>query len=214
MSPPSLAAARPGLRRLRTGVGASALLRWGIMMNRQLRRAQEKQDKKADKEKQRRRAARRSRVDSLRAQRAQRKSAPVKGEDKGSTGSTGGRGRNPGRFSGALLIATIFFIALNAAVPRPEAEAGGGFLSSPMAFSVIGALYYGLFGYFAVLWMKRRGIDRPLWLALASGAMLAIGGEAAKLFQGGYSPDLPYLLLIPPALVLGVLAGRWVHDHA
>lgn len=210
MSPPSLAAARPGLRRLRTGVGASALLRWGIMMNRQLRRAQEKQDKKADKEKQRRRAARRSRVDSLRAQRSQRKTAPVKGEDKGS----GGRGRNPGRFSGALLIATIFFIALNAAVPRPEAEAGGGFLSSPMAFSVIGALYYGLFGYFAVLWMKRRGIDRPLWLALASGAMLAIGGEAAKLFQGGYSPDLPYLLLIPPALVLGVLAGRWVHDHA
>ena len=187
------------------------------MMNRQLRRAQEKQDKKVDKDKQKRRAERRSRVQSLRSQRARRRESGAKEGDSSAKGGEKGSGRsrvrNPGRFSGALLIATIFFIALNAAVPRPEADAGG-FLSSPEAFSIIGALYYGLFGYFSQMWLGRRGIARPLLLAIFSGVMLAVGGEVAKLIQGDYTPDLLFLALVPPALVLGALAGRWVHEHA
>jgi hypothetical protein len=186
------------------------------MMNRQLRRAQKKQDEKSDKDKQRRRAVRRSRIQSLRAQRSKRGDGAAKRGERG--GNSGGgsrpRARNPGRFSGVLLIATVFFIALNAAVPRPEVEAGGGFLSSPEAFSIIGALYYGLFGYFAVLWLNRRQLTRPLMLALVSGVMLALGGEAARFIQGDYAPDLLFLLLIPPALVIGTFGGRWVHNQA
>jgi hypothetical protein len=191
------------------------------MMNRQLRRAQKKQDEKADKEKQRRRSERRSRVANLRAQRSKRRSDSAKRREEGkSEGNAGparsgrGRVRNPGRFSGVLLIATIFFISLNAAVPRPDVEAGGGFLNSPEAFSIIGALYYALFGYFAVMWLNRRQLGRPVPLALFAGVMLALGGEAAKMIQGEYSPDLLFLLLLAPALLIGTFGGRWVHENS
>jgi hypothetical protein len=191
------------------------------MMNRQLRRAQKKQDEKADKDRRRKRADRRSRIANLRAERSRRRSDVAKRREEGKSGgdasparSGGGRMRNPGRFSGVLLIATIFFISLNAAVSRPDVEAGASFLNSPEAFSVIGALYYALFGYFAVMWLNRRQLGRPVALALFAGVMLALGGEAAKLIQGEYTPDLLFLALLAPALLLGTLGGRWVHDNS
>ncbi len=179
-------------------------------MNRQLRRAQSKQDKKNDKEKQRRRSARRGRVRSAQASRQARRQAAKEGK----TESAPRRTRDPGRFSGALLIATIFFIALNAAVPRGDIATDGGFFTSPTSFNIIGALYYGLFGYFGVLWLNRRRMGRAFAVAIFAGLMLLLGGEVAKFIQGEYAPEVLFLVLVPPGLILGALLGRWVFDNA
>lgn len=104
-------------------------------MNRQLRRAQAKLDEKAAKEKDRKRQERRARLAALRAQRGARstksgaKAAAKAGGEAAPDLKTVNvksltpeqRKRLPGRFSGALMIATVFFIVLQAAVPPPRA---------------------------------------------------------------------------------------------
>jgi hypothetical protein len=192
------------------------------MMNRELRRAQAKQDKKAEREKDERRAARRRKVDTLRARRSARREqarttaakkpddAKKKPEDTKAgkpASKSAARGRNPGRFAGALMMATVFFIVLQGSVP-PE-EGGNDLLRS-----VTGAGFYLLFGYFAMLWLMRRDAPRPLVLTLVSGVMLTAGVEVAKLFQPEVPTDLVMLALALPGLVGGAFLGRLVYTSA
>ena len=172
-------------------------------MNRQFRRAQAKQDKKVDREKERRKAARRSRIASVRQRRRQVRSTRV--EPKGDRGQAGpekrSRGSMPGRFAGVLMGLTVFFIVLQSAVPVPD--------PTPIN-SVLSAGFYLLFGYFMVLWLKRRGSDRAFALALIAGIMLAVGVEVGRLVRPEYAPDLITLALTAPLLVLGSVLGRVV----
>lgn len=173
-----------------------------MTMNRQLRRAQEKAEKKAEREKTRRKAARRTRGEGLRRRRASRKEAGAS-RGVGSVKDVGKVPKNklPGRFSGALMVATVFFISLSAAVPSEE---------SSLLNSIVGAGFYLLFGYFMVLWLLRRGTERALAIALVSGILLAIGVEVSRIIRPEYSPDLITLGLIVPGVVGGALLGRLV----
>ncbi len=187
------------------------------MMNREIRRAQAKQDKKAERDKEERRAARRRKVDTLRARRTEKRTqikanaASGKGDGAKSskvqaskTKATGGR--NPGRFSGVLMGATVFFIVLQASVP-PD-DTGNAVLRS-----VTGAGFYLLFGYFAILWLMRRNTPRPLLMTLISGFMLTAGVEVAKLFQPEVPTDPLMLALVLPGLVGGAYLGRLVYTN-
>jgi hypothetical protein len=187
--------------------------RLGRMTNRQIRRAQEKQDKKADKEKEKRLDARRSKIqqarerrerrrEEIRKARAEGKTAPAAASD---TPAPAGKGsRKPGRFSGALMIVTVFFIVLQSAVP-PE-EAGNELLRT-----VTSAGFYLLFGYFSVLWLMRRATPRPVMMTLISGAFLTFGVEVAKLLQPELTTDPLMLALSIPGLVGGAYLGRLVY---
>lgn len=189
-------------------------------MNRELRRAQAKQDKKVEREKEERKAARRRRIDTLRSRRAARRAAakanagkkaevksgaetPAKPAPKGGAG----RGRNPGRFAGALAMATVFFIVLQASVPPEPGD-------NDLLRSVTGAGFYLLFGYFAILWLMRRETPRPLVVTLVFGALLTAGVEVAKLFQPEVPTDLLMLALAVPGLVAGAFLGRLVFTSA
>jgi Flp pilus assembly protein TadB len=193
-----------------------------MTMNRELRRAQAKQDKKVEREKEERKAARRRRIDTLRSRRAARraeitanagKKADAKSADgvakptgKGG-GATAGRGRNPGRFAGALAMATVFFIVLQASVPPEPGD-------NDVLRSVTGAGFYLLFGYFSILWLMRRETPRPLVVTLVFGVLLTAGVEVAKLFQPEVPTDLLLLVLAVPGLVAGAFLGRLVYTTA
>lgn len=201
-----------------------------MTMNRELRRAQAKQDKKVEREKEERRAARRRKVDQLKARRAARRAeiranaakraaggkdddakgaATGKGDGaKGApSGKPGGRGRNPGRFSGALMMATVFFIVLQSSVPPEPGD-------NPVLRSVTGAGFYLLFGYFSILWLMRREVPRPLTMTLISGALLTAGVEVARFFQPEVPTDFLMLALAVPGLVGGAYLGRLVYVNA
>lgn len=190
-------------------------------MNRELRRAQAKMDKKAEREKEERRAARRRKVDQLKERRAARraeiKANAAKKADGGAKASggaaekdapkKGGRGRNPGRFAGVLMMATVFFIVLQSSVPpAPEDNA--------ILRSVTGAGFYLLFGYFSVLWLMRRDVPRPLLMTWISGALLTAGVEVARLLQPEVPTDFLMLALAVPGLVGGAYLGRLVFVNA
>lgn len=181
-------------------------------MNRQLRRAQAKLDEKTDKEKARKRAARRARLDALRTR---RRAAPARASSKGAAQpdlkkvnvkalTPEQRRKLPGRFSGALMFATIFFIVLQAAVPPQE---------STVATSLTGAGFFLLFGYFSVLFQLRQGRDNPLTLTFVTGAALVVGVLATRLFGPNAGFDLNFVLLLAVgavAVVGGAYLGRLV----
>ncbi|CAN5691681.1 hypothetical protein BH23DEI1_BH23DEI1_04720 [soil metagenome] len=194
------------------------------MMNRQIRRAQEKQDKKAEKEKERKRDARREKIQTARARRLRgREAAKARRAAGGSAASddgandatkggapaaTGRPGKKPGRFAGALMMATIFFIVLQSAAPS-EDVAGNELLRT-----VTGAGFYLLFGYFSVLWLMRRNTPRAVMMTLISGAFLTIGVEVAKMFQTDVTTDPLMLALAIPGLVAGAFLGRLVYTNS
>jgi hypothetical protein len=188
------------------------------MMNREIRRAQAKQDKKAEREKEERRAARRRKVEQLRSRRATRRAeiraksaagASAKGAESpadASAAPTKRRGRAPGRFSGALMIATVFFIVLQSSVP-PEAS------ESAVLRTVTGTGFFLLFGYFSVMWLMRREVPRPLFMTWITGAMLVGGVEVAKAIQGVVPIDPLMIALSLPAIVAGSYLGRLVYEN-
>lgn len=186
-------------------------------MNRELRRAQAKMDKKAEREKEERRAARRRKVATLRAKRAARSekikadatAKKVGGGDAkpAAKAKPAARGRNPGRFAGALMLATVFFIVLQASVPPTPDD-------NPVLRSVTGAGFYLLFGYFSMLWLMRRDTPRPLLMTLVTGFMLTAGVEVAKLLQPELATDYLMLALAVPGLVAGAFLGRLVYTNA
>jgi hypothetical protein len=190
------------------------------MMNRQIRRAQAKQDKRADREKEERRATRVRKLEQLRARRAAaraaaRERAAARAAGKETPGKAASAAapsdrsapRRAGRFSGALMMATVFFIVLQSSVPP---EPGG----NEVLRSVTGAGFFLLFGYFSVLWLMRRAVPRPLISTWITGALLLVGVEAAKFFQAVVPIDPLMIALAIPGVVGGSYLGRLVYENA
>ena len=175
-------------------------------MNRQLRRVQSKQDKKTDREKEKRRAARRERLSSIRQRKQQ--SRRKRGEEGSDPEAPRGKreGKLPGRFSGVLMGLTGVFIVMQAVLPAPE--------QVTTINSVLGAAFFLLFGYFMVLWLKRRNTDNAVSLSLVFGTVLAVGVTVAKIFGPSIVLDPLELVLTLPLLVLGVFLGRLVFLHS
>ncbi len=192
------------------------------MMNRQIRRAQAKQDKKAEREKDERREARKRKVAQLRAKRAERREAarskPATGadgdkgaaSDKGTAGAASKpgakRGRRAGRFSGALMMATVFFIVLQSSVPPMEGD-------NELLRSITGAGFFLLFGYFSVMWLMRRDTPRPLMMTWITGGLLLLGVEVSKAFQDVVPFDPLMVALAVPGIIGGSYLGRLVFEN-
>ena len=189
------------------------------MMNRQLRRAQQKQDEKFDKERQKKKDKRQAKVSALKDRRARRRAESLERAEarkRGETpkeaakpdGTPAAKRKRPGRFSAALMMATVFFIVLQSAVP-PENPGEIDVLRS-----VTSAGFYLLFAYFSTLWLMRRDTPRPIMMTLISGGMLTLGVEVAKRFQGDTPTDLLMLALAVPFLVAGAFLGRLVYVNS
>ena len=184
-------------------------------MNRELRRAQAKMDKKAEREKDERREARQRKLQQARERRSARREEAKKraaaGADQASAVAKGGaegakRGGRAGRFSAALMMATVFFIVLQSSVPPQPGD-------NELLRSVTGAGFFLLFGYFSTLWMMRRGTPRPLTMTWVTGAMLLVGVEGAKFFQQ-IAPFDPLMVgLAIPGVVAGSYLGRLVFEN-
>lgn len=151
-------------------------------MNRQLRRAQAKMDKKAEIEKEKRKQARREKVQEARERRRRmREDAKVRAAPGAPapaarrTYTPEERKRLPGRFSGAFMFATVFFIALQAGVAADQKELG---------LSLIGAGFFLMYGYFATLFLSRRGLPRALTTAAVGGVTLAVVLGVMQAVQG------------------------------
>lgn len=191
-----------------------------MSMNRQLRRAQEKQDKKLEREKEERRAERRRRLDQLRAQRQRRREETLAKAQSGKSRDGGTReavaegkaqapaapGRNdPGRFSGALAIATVVFIIMQAVIPTdPEA----------VFDSVIKAGFYLMLGYFLSLWLMRRNQPNALLLTALAGVILLTGTWLGFLLRPDSVVDGLSMLLALPMLAIGIFLARFVFNLA
>lgn len=183
-------------------------------MNRQLRRAQAKLDQKAEREREQRKAARKARVQQLKNERKQRREAAVrKTENQQREQKTAERPAGPptkeqlkklpGRFSGVLMIASLFFIVINSAVPVPE---------QTVLTSVTGAGFYLLYGYFSVLFLSRRGIPNGFKLTTITGLLLVAGMIAGRFFIDDLAHDWLMMGLAAPGVVLGAYFGRLVFD--
>ena len=175
-------------------------------MNRQLRRVQSKQDKKTDREKEKRRMARRERLSSIRQRR--QKSRRKRGEEGSDlvTPRAERKGKLPGRFSGVLMGLTVVFSIMQAVVASPE--------PTTTINSVLGAAFFLLFGYFMLLWLKRRDIDNAALLSILFGGLLAVGVTVAKNLSHSITLDPLELVLTLPLLILGVFLGRLVFNHS
>ncbi len=190
-----------------------------MSMNRQLRRAQEKQEKKVEREKQERRDERKKRLESLRRQRERQrasalarkeaaksgdspagKPATTDGEKKPPAQPAAGR-RDPGRFSGALAIATIFFILLQAAVPTDTER----FLDT-----IVKAGFYLMLGYFMTMWLTRRGQQNSVLITLITGFALLAGTWVGAFMRPEIQLDTLALILGVPLLLGGIWLGRLV----
>ncbi|HZJ10996.1 MAG TPA: hypothetical protein VFD39_14960 [Trueperaceae bacterium] len=187
-------------------------------MNRQIRRAQAKLDKKAEEEKARKKAARRERVATLRQRRDRRreesKAKPARSSETGEKAAVREPGRPltpqerkklPGRFSGAFMIATVFFIVLQAAVPVEDKS---------LQQSLVGAGFFLLFGYFSQLFLSRRGTPNPLTMTSISGVALAAGLLAAAFFSDQQGVDWLLIGVGAVAVVAGAFLGRLVFNAA
>lgn len=170
-------------------------------MNRQIRRDQERKQEKQDKDKEKRRNERRRRREEAKSARARRKEEGR--SEEGPRPRTGGRA--PGRFSGALAAATVFFILLQGIVPSEE---------TTLLNTAVSAGFYLLFGYFATLWLLRRAASRPIAFAIAAGAALGLGVELGKFLRPEFVFDPLLAVMILPALVIGTLLGRLVYVNA
>ncbi len=181
-------------------------------MNRQLRRAQEKQDSRAEREKQKKKQARRQKVEQIRSRRQQRRIAGARPEEPreavpASQLTPEQRKKMPGRFSGGLMIATVFFIVLQAAVPEDQAD---------LTSSLVGAGFFLMFGYFSTLFLLRRGNDKAFGTTIASGIALAVGVLLTR-FIGPDAGGLDQLFLLMVVLgaalsVGGAYLGRAVFN--
>lgn len=188
-----------------------------MSMNRQLRRAQEKQEKKLEKDKEERRAERRRRLDQLRAQRrkraedavARRRSqAGAKGKD-GKDAAPAAAGKpspnDPGRFSGAFAIATVFFIIIQGVVPTETDQSYESFVK---------AGFYLMLGYFLTLWLLRRQHAQAFVLSLLAGVILLTGTWLGFLMRPDAVLDPLAMILSLPLLLVGAWLARLVYNMA
>lgn len=175
-------------------------------MNRQIRREQERKQEKQDKEKEKKRLDRKKRRERVKAERQRRRSeADSKGDARGDAKPERRGGRRPGRFAGALTFATVFFILLQGIVPTEDMS---------VLNSLVSAGFYLLFGYFATLWLLRRGTDRAVAFAVVGGVLLGLGVEIGKVLRPELTFDPVLAAMILPALVIGTLLGRLVYFNA
>lgn len=182
-------------------------------MNRQLRRAQAKLDQKTEKEKQQKRDARAAKVAQLKNERKQRRERALekgvkKNPDQPKPTFSGPPSKEqlkklPGRFSGVLMIASLFFIVINSAVPVPE---------QTVLTSVTGAGFYLLYGYFSVLFLSRRGMPNGFTLTTITGLLLVAGMIAGRFFMKELEHDWLMMGLAAPSVVLGAYFGKLVFD--
>jgi len=175
-------------------------------MNRQLRRAQAKLDEKADRDRQKKKQARKEKVNAIRDRRKQRRLTGAKPEAPKepvplSSLTPEERKKMPGRFSGAFMIATVFFIILQAAVP-PE-EVG-------IQSSLIGAGFFLMFGYFSTLFLLRRGNEKAFGFTLTSGLALAVGVLFTRLIGPEAGGLDQWFLLMVGLGAAGVVAGAYL----
>lgn len=180
-------------------------------MNRQLRRAQAKLDSKAEREKLKKKQARRQKMESIRARRQERRERGERPEPQAPVAASQltpeQRKKMPGRFSGALMIATVFFIILQAAVPPDQAD---------VSTSLVGAGFFLMFGYFSTLFLLRRGNDNAFGTTIASGAALAVGVLLTRVIgPGAGGLDLLFVLMVSLGaflVVAGAFLGRAVFN--
>ncbi|MEX2500841.1 MAG: hypothetical protein WD336_00580 [Trueperaceae bacterium] len=196
-------------------------------MNRTVRRAEKKKEIKQEKDREKAKAAVRKRREERRAMARKRRETRVaartsggdakqagEGEAKapknGEKAANGGdaparRGSNPGRFAGALLFATVFFISLQAVAPSDASLVG----------QAVSASFYLLFGYFAVLWMNRRGTQSdPVPLAVIAATLMGVVTFVSQWFQPALEPLPVMLALIVPLSLAGATLGRLVWNRA
>lgn len=182
-------------------------------MNRQVRRIEERKERKTEKDKAKAKADREARKREIQDRRKRRREAAKQGKQgeggqaaaKEAEASSGGKRRsNPGRFAGALMVATVFFIILQAVAPADESVPG----------QLVSASFYLLFGYFSVLWMMRRGRENPVRLAVIAAAVLGAGTAASRIAQPAVELAPLMLALILPLAVAGALLGRVVYRNA
>lgn len=181
-------------------------------MNRQIRRAQAKADKRAEEERDKKRQARRAKVAEIRSRRQrQRETAKLRPKDaqpvkpaQVSQLTPEERKKLPGRFSGVFMFATLFFIALQAAVPVEEKQGGQ---------SLIGAGFFLMYGYFAVLYLSRRGLARALPTAVVGGVTLA---GVMAIMQSVQGQPIDWLMcgLGAVGVPIGAYLGRAVFNAA
>jgi len=102
------------------------------------------------------------------------------------------------------MFATVFFISLQAVAPT----------EGTIPSQLVSASFYLLFGYFAVLWMFRRGAQHELTVTIIGGALMAIVTLVSQWLQ----PTLvvqPWMIgFAVPLTVLGALLGRLVWNRA
>ncbi|MDR9390769.1 MAG: hypothetical protein RI554_01920 [Trueperaceae bacterium] len=187
------------------------------MVNRQLRRAEEKKERKAEKEKERvkaEKAARRQQRREARKARVARRVAggPAKGEAakggeaKGETPDAPRRRSGagaPGRFSGILMSATLFFIALQAVAPPSD---------DGLVADVVSASFYLLYGYFAILWMLRRDAPRARFVVVLGGALMALMTLGVQTFSPDLEIAVRMVALAIPLTLAGAYLGQLVWD--
>lgn len=171
------------------------------MMNRQLRRAQEKKDRQKEREKTRARQERRAKVVRRREKRQEKRQEPQSADE------PKGRKTRAGRFAGAFTVATGVFIVLQALVPV-AAEEG-------LSFSfIVEVLYYLLFGYFATTYLMRQGRARALEWAVGVGVALAVLMQGVAWAALGLPFDGLLLASAVPAVLVGAYLGRLVYRRA
>ena len=168
-------------------------------MNRQMRRVQEKAEKKQEKEKQRTKANRISKRVQKREKRSESKQKNT------NTQSSARPAREPGRFARTFTIITAVFIMLQSVLPTDDQA----------SYAIYVALaYYGLFGYFLTLWMKRNKNPQALFVGITGGVMLALGIGVAKQVQPELPADWLFVLYTVPITVLGAFLGQLTYDRA
>lgn len=168
-------------------------------MNRQLKRANEKSDKRREREQAKRKEQRQAKrvrvVEAREAAKQERRSAP-----QGEPAAPGGPGRWRRILADAYLLFTISVIASQPFFPQP----------TNVASLATHALFYVILGYFLCRWLLRRGVAQAFPTTLAAGGLLAIGVEAAKLLVPQSTPNLLFIYLALPGLLLGAWLGRAV----
>ena len=190
-------------------------------MNRQLKRANEKSDKRREREQERRKEQRReSRVRVAQTKRSASKTAQTK-EGSKTTGSSQNERPAPGMgrsiFNTAYLVFTVSVITSQAFVPQQ---------TNTLAL-VTHVFIYLILGYFFVLWLYRRGVTQAFTITLLAGFGLALGVEGLKalLPQFGFpqlppiegasaAPNLLYVALAVPGLLVGTWLGRYIYKRS
>jgi uncharacterized membrane protein YfcA len=169
------------------------------MMNRQIRRAQEKSDKKAAKEKEKAKAERQAK----RYLRQQRRAERPK--------NTRASQNTPRRSFMLPLWLTVVFtffsaftIIIQALVPSED-----GALNL-----FIRVAYYFLFPYFLYAWLARLKVRQVLYISIGAGLFLTFLSGALQFFLTEAVPDIRILLMGVPAAILGGYLGQVVMNRS